>query len=901
MRPPQMKMKPRRTPLPLRLAWRELRAGVAGFRVFLVCLILGVAAIAAITSTTQTIRDSLAREGRNILGADISLRLRHRAANPAELEQLAGLVSNPATDIAGITGMQALAGKQEMRILSRLKAVDDNYPLYGELRLQPSIPLQKALMRDSDSGLHGVALEPIVLQRLGVALGDRIFIGALEAEIRALVLHEPDRLSDGFAFGPRIFLNREAMEKTELMRQGSVFSHHYKLRLGGAGGGGETAEGGSAPQKNEPVCDEARLQSIADGLRARMPESGWHMHDCSNSAPELERFVSILSQFLVLVGLMALIVGGIGVANAVRGYLDAKRPTLATLKCLGAPGVLLFRVYMLQILALTLLGTGIGVLLGALAPLPLLQPLGGVLEIPLTFRPHIKALGLAAACGFLVALGFAVWPLARAREIRAVALFRAQVAPVRKHPRRRYVLLTTALFLALIGLLFAFTEDWRFALWFLGIIGISMLVFWLLARLAMLLAQRCSGAGGGRPTANGGEAEKNPQTARGKMGVGAIGRIALRNIARRGSFAPDIVLALGMGLTLLTTVAMTDNALSQRIQQHLIDEAVAFFFLNVASDEADEFARRMENAEGVLEVARAPILRGRIVRVGGVPASELNPSEDAEWALRGDRGLSYERNLPGDSTLVSGEWWPQDYDGPPLLSLADDIARGLGAGIGDTLTVNVLGRELTAEIANTRDFEWRDIGIHFALIFTPNALQSAPHSYLFTVSTDQDIAREAALQRLVVREYPGVTAIWVREIAEQVNRLAENVGLAIRASSVLSLIIGVVVLGGVMAADHRHRRRESVLWKVLGAGRKRVIAIYALEYVLLASAAALFAALCGSMASWVITAQVIELEWVWGWQLLPMMPIAVLVALFLALIGAWRLLGQRPGTVLREE
>lgn len=845
--------------LPIRIAKRELRAGIKGFKIFLIAIILGTATIAAITSTAQNIQNALTAQGRNILGADITLRLRHRPTNTTESAYLEQFATNTKAQISVIISMQAMVGNQTDKFLSRLKAVDDTYPLYGNLVLQPPIALQKAFEQNPTTKLHGTVVEPILLEQLNAQIGDVILIGEMKAEIRATVLFEPDKLSDGFSLGPRVFLSTDAMEQTQLMQPGSVFAHHYKIKL------------------PEDFCDPARVQALIEDIRNDLPHSGWRIQDCSDSAPELQRFVRILTQFLVLVGLMALIVGGIGVANAVRGYLDAKQTTLATLKCLGASGALLFQIYMLQILALTTLGVSIGITLGAIAPLPLQAPLATVIDIPLDFQIQVGPLAIAATYGFLIAIGFAIYPLATAREIRAVALFRKEVAPVRKHPRTRYILLTALVFVALASLLFAVTDNQRFANWFLAIITCSMLVFLALSKGVMWLAQRLSSWGS------------------------ESWRIALRNIARPGSFAPNIILALGMGLTLLITVAMTDAALSSRIQKHLIDEAVAFFFLNVRSDEADNFAESLSQANGVLEVSSAPILRGTIVRVNGVSASEIDPTPDTEWVLRGDRGLSYERDLPGDSTVTSGEWWPRDYDGAPLLSLADDIARGLDVDVGDTMTVNVLGREVTATIANTRNFEWRDIGIHFALIFTPNALQAAPHSFLFTVAMEQDIQTEADLQRLVGRKYPGVTAIWIREIAKQVNRLADNIGLAIRSSSVLAVFAGILVLGGVMAADHRRRRKESVLWKVLGATRRKVVWMYASEYLVLAISAGVFGGVCGSIASWAITKQVIGLDWIFTGGVLWVVPATVAVATSLALIGAWGLLGKRACTVLREE
>ncbi|WP_339834657.1 FtsX-like permease family protein [uncultured Parvibaculum sp.] len=846
--------------LAARLARRELRGGLKGFRVFIACLALGVAAIAGVGSVSTALTRGLAEGGQEILGGDVAIRLIHRAATAEELAFIsAGNAVSAMADMRAMArGAGAHDGAVRAQTLVELKAVDNLYPLYGAMALQPDIALAEALaLRD---GRWGLVVEPNLMTRLGVAVGDLVRIGEAELELRAVIEREPDRVSDGFALGPRAMIAMEALEATALVQPGSLVSYHYRVRL-------------PAAQRSP-----ADIAGWVAGLNQRFPDAGWRVQDRSDSAPGVRRFVERVALFLSLVGLTALVVGGVGVANAVKSYLDGKRTVIATFKCLGAPGALIFRLYLMQVMALAAVGIVLGLVIGGAAPFIVDAVAGGAIPIPADLGLYGAPLVLAAAYGVLTALAFAIWPLARAREVPATSLFRDLVAPTRRFPRPAYVAATAAALLALAGMAVGLAEEPVFALYFVaGAAGVFVVLFGA-ARGIMALAARAPRV-------------RSPGL-----------RLALANIHRPGAPTTAIVLSLGLGLTLLVTVSLINGNLTGQIASELLDRAPAFFFVDVQPDQIDALEEIVSASAGVTSFNRVPMLRGRIAAVNGVPSDQLTVSSDVQWALRGDRGITYSAALPAGSTLVRGEWWPEDYAGPPLVSFGEDLALGFGVEIGDTITVNVLGREMSATIANTRAIDWSSLGINFVLVFSPGALSAAPHTVLATVAMEGGDAAEEALERDVTTRFPNITSVRVKEALEAVNGLLENFAMAVRATGAVTLAAGVLVLAGAMAAGFSARVRDAVVLKVLGATTVRILGIYVREYALLGLATALVAALAGSLAGFAVITLLMEMPWRFLPGTLALTVIgAALVTVALGLAGTWRALAAPAAPVLRAD
>ncbi|MEQ9145999.1 MAG: FtsX-like permease family protein [Parvibaculaceae bacterium] len=844
-----------RPPLSLafRFARRELRGGLKGFRVFLACLTLGVAAIAAVGSVSSALVEGLSQEGQTILGGDVDFRLVHREAGAEELAYI-----SRGTTVSKSTEMRAMAAAPatDERTLVELKGVDGLYPLYGEVQLIPAMTLADAL--EKRDGRWGTAVEPALLDRLGVEVGDRLKVGDIEVAIRAVIEREPDRVAGGFALGPRLFLGDAAMQATGLIRLGSLINYHYRVRL---------------PEDQRLNADVA---AWVEQVSTAFPNAGWRIQDRSDSAPGVRRFVERVALFLTLVGLTALVVGGVGVGNAVNSYLDTKREVIATFKCIGAPGGFIFNVYLIQVMALALVGVAIGLVVGGLTPFLVQWAIEDMLPIPARFALYPAPLVLAAGYGVLAALAFAVWPLARAREIPATGLFRDIVAPVRAWPRPAYIAIMAAALGALAALAIGLADRPDFAFWFVVGAAASFVGLRLTAVGLMALAKRAPRF-------------RSPEL-----------RLALSNLYRPGAATASVVLSLGLGLTLLVTISLIDGNISDQINGELPERAPSFFFVDIGPDQVEGFEAIVNGTEGVRELNRVPMLRGRVVDINGVPSEEFAAPPDVAWMLKGDRGITYAGALPDGSELVRGSWWAEDYQGAPLISVTEEMARGFGLALGDTLTVNVLGRNLTATVANTRNVDWGNVGINFIFVFSPSALQGAPHTHLATLAMEE--AGELDLQRAVSKAYPNITIVRVKEALEAVNGLLEDFAMAVRATSIVTLASGIIVLAGAMAAGHRRRVYDAVVLKVLGATRAKVLKAYIWEYALLGLGTSLVAAAVGSIAAWLVVTQVMEAPWAFlPVTLAVTITGAAVITVALGLLGTWNALSAKAAPVLRAQ
>jgi putative ABC transport system permease protein len=841
--------------LPLRFALRELRGGLQGFYVFIACIALGAMAIAGVGSMAASLTDGLARQGRVILGGDVSFSLIQREAKPNELAFLRshGEVSSAAT-------LRAMARTADGKAtLVEIKAVDNAYPLFGEAVLDPAGKLGDALAQHD--GMFGAVADPTLLARFGIKPGATLTVGNATFVLRAALTSEPDKLAGGIGFGPRLMISEDALRATGLIQPGSLVRWTYRVRL---------------PDSDS---SDAAANRVVDQARAQLPEAGWDVHTRRNASPQLERNVDRFTQFLTIVGLTALLVGGVGVGNAVKSHLDRRRDTIATMKALGASGARVFAIYLTQVMLLALIGGAIGMVLGAILPFAISWTFGSIIPLPIIPAVHPHELVLALVYGLLTALAFALWPLGRAHDVPVGALFRDMVAPQGHRPRPIYMAATALSIAVLTALAVLLAYDRRVAILYVGAAAAVFVLLRLVALLLMVIAARVPHA---RST---------------------VLRMAVANIHRPSALTPTIVLSLGLGIALLVTVIEIDANLRQQFTNELPARAPTFYFLDIPSDQSggfDDFVHKQAPGAVLEEV---PMLRGRIVSANGIPAEQLKPKDDAAWVLQSDRGITYGDQLPEGSRLVEGEWWKPDYNGPPLVSFEKRIADGLGLKLGDPITVNVLGRNITAKIANLRIVDWQSLSINFVMVFTPNAFRGAPHTRLATLAYPDGGApgQEGAMIRAVADTFPMITTVQVKDALEAIGALIGNLLLAIRGASAITLLAAALVLGGALAAGHRHRVYDAVILKTLGATRGRLLTAYTIEYLMLGVATALFGVLSGLVTSWLIVTELMHLRFMWlPWPALAAAAAAVAVTLVLGLLGTFRALGQKPAPVLRN-
>ncbi len=839
--------------IPLRFALREMRGGLRGFYVFIACIALGVMAIAGVGSVSSSLGDGLAREGKVILGGDVSFSLIQREATDEENKFVAqrGRMSVAAT-------MRAMSQTSDGRsALVELKAVDRHYPLYGELSLEPAMNLS-ALLAERD-GVFGVAAAPALLARLNLKTGDRISVGATHFEIRAVLNSEPDKLAGGIDFGPRLLMSEAALRTTGLLQPGSLVRWRYRLSL--------------------PDASEQATNAIADAAQAQLPDAGWEIRSRTNASPQLARNVERFTQYLTLVGLTALLVGGVGVANAVKSHLDRKRDVIATLKAVGATGTRVFLIYLSQVMVLAVIGAVIGLALGAALPFLVAWIFGSIIPLPMEPDIYPAQLVLALLYGLLTAGAFALWPLGRAHDVPVSALFRDEIDSQRRSPRWGYSIATALVTLALAGTAIFLAYDRRIAVFFIAAAAVVFIVLRIVAEGLMWAARHTPHKGS------------------------ALVRLAIANIHRPGALTPTVVLSLGLGLALLVTLVQIDGNLRRQFDAALPDKAPSFYFTDIPSVEAERFDAFIHAAAPDAKLERVPMLRGRIVSANGIKAEDLKPTTDAAWVLQSDRGLTYANEVPAGSRLVEGKWWDADYNGPPLVSFEKKLAEGLGLKLGDPVTVNVLGRPITATIANLRQVDWESLGINFVLVYSPGTFSSAPHTHIATLTypNGSSVEQEDKLLKAAADAFSMVTTVPVKEAIEAVAKLVQNLALGIRGASLITLLAAVLVLGGALAAGRRNRVYDAVILKTLGATRGRLLAAYGLEYLILGLATAIFGVAAGSIAAALVVTKVMNLSFVW----LPgpaaaAAAIALFVTVALGLLGTFSALGQKPAAVLRN-
>jgi len=840
--------------LALSIALRELRAGAGRLSIFVLCIALGVAAVAAIGSLSASFDEALARQGRLLIGGDLSFELIHRQADSAERAALESL-----GEVSESASFRAMARSAEGKsALVEVKAVDNAYPLYGDVSITRA-ERPGPVWRDPDV----VLVERTLLDRLNLDIGSKIAIGDATVTIGGILGEQPDRLADRLAYGPKLLMFRDTLAHTGLVQPGSLIRWTYRVKL---------------PEARS--ADKEFLVETRNNVEKQFPQSGFAIHDWTDPAPSLRRDADRFTQFISFVGLTALLLGGIGVGNAIRSYMAKKREVIATFKCLGATSRLVLLVYLIQALLLATVGIAIGLLIGALTPALLAALYADALPITLAIEPHPMPLIAAALAGLLTMVLFVLWPLGRAASVSPAVLMRAHLTEERERSPWPYAVGSAVAGIALFALAIAGSEERAITA---SISAGIVLAFLLLTGFGLLVQRLAAKLRRAKP---------------------ASLALAIASIGGPGSLARAIAVSLGLGLGLLVATALIHRALLKEIEGNIEADAPAYYFVDVEESDIGKFGDTVKAIVPDAKLDDAPMLRGRIVALKGVPAEKVEADPDARWVLSGDRGLTYTDAVPPASTLVEGTWWPKDYSGSPLVSFDAELAKGLGLKLGDTITVNILGRNVDAKIASLRKIDWESLAINFVMVFSPNTLAGAPHRALTTLELPKgtDPALEGKVIQALSERFPLVTAVKVGDIVAAAKELLAKVMTAIKATAGVTLLIGAAVLAGAVAAGQQQRKYLAVLYKTLGATRWRIVSAELLEFGLLGLATALLSVLIATITAWALCKWAFDVTFVFS-------PLAVFETVLLALalvlaVGAlttWRLLSVKAAPYLRTE
>jgi putative ABC transport system permease protein len=833
--------------LPLAAIWRisrrDLSARIRGLRLLAICLFLGVATLAAIGSLTAGIADELSKRGQTILGGDVEIGIAQREATPAEMAAMrkAGAVSETIRLRAMAIGTQTGSDS----VLAELKAVDRVYPHYGALILRDG-GMAKAPAKDE------IYIGPTLAERLDIETGGTIRFGDATFKVAGIIGEEPDRLGEGFTLGPVAIINMTSLPDTALIQPGSMYEAKYRIKL---------------------AADEDAA-AVAKALEAQFPSAGWDITDRSNGAPGTRRFIERMGQFLTLVGLAALVIAGIGVGNGVSSYLASKRASIATLKVTGADSGTIFRIYMLQILTVAAGAIIAGLMVGSVMPMVIGGVAGDILPVAPGFNLHPLPLFISAIYGLLIAIAFALPPLARARTVPAAGLFRAIVEGNARIDRRSTAWVISAI-LAIIALAVVTAREPLFSLAFIGAaFGLLLLltgIAWLLRFIALRLP---------RPKA-------------------PLPRLALANLHRPGAQTQALVVALGLGLTLFVTLAAIQTSINNEIKNSVPDRAPSFFALDIPRDGEAQFRQMVKKADPKAAINMIPALRGTIVEFGGLRVDQLEELPEGAWILNGDRGLTYSSALPNGSEIVAGNWWPQDYNGPALVSLEADAAESLGVGVGDSLTISLLGVEVPAKIASLRTVKWDNFGLNYVMVFSPGSLDAAPHNMVATLTVSKPAER--ILAKSIPPTFPSASLIEVGEVTAQITVLLTQMAQAIAAAASIAILAGIAVLVGAIAAARQSRIYDSVIMKMLGSTRRQILSAQALEYGILALVLGLVSLVLGMLAAYFVVVEIFDFSFAPDYAVLALTLVGGAGLTFvLGIIGSLPILAARPSEALRS-
>jgi putative ABC transport system permease protein len=824
------------------LALRDMRGGLKGLRLLIICLFLGVAGLAGVGSLSNAITAELDARGQEILGGDIELRVLQREATAQERAAFAKLGT-----VSETIRMRAMAARPDATasVLAELKSVDDRWPLYGKVTLAPGALAQRP------AGLDAI-VAPALAERLSLKAGDMVRVGEAQLRVIGLVADEPDRVGEGFTLGPSIIVSRAGLDATKLVQPGSLFASRYRLRI--------------------PAGQDAH--ALAEKLDERFHDANFEVSDRTNAARGLRRFVDQLGQFLTLVGLTALIVAGIGVGNGVASWLDQRRPGIATLKILGASSATIFRIYLIQVAIVATGATLAGLAVGAAVPTIVGQLAGDALPVAPRAAIYPLPLLVSALYGLLAAVLFSLAPLSRAGETSPAAIFRARIEPF-GWPRWQILAPMAG---AAIGIATLAIASARQPMLSAGFLAGTVAVFVALGGI-------------GRLVRRGARALPRPRR--------PLLRLAISNLHRPAAQTDRLVIALGLGLTLFVMLAVLQTNLTNQIERTVPATAPNFFALDVPTEDIDRFRATVAGRAPEATINAVPSLRGSVVAVRGVRVTDMKPIPKGAWILNGDRSITYAAQLPDRNEILEGKWWPADYVGPPLVSIEEQAAKALELKPGDSMTFSVLGVEMETKVASIRRVNWETMGFNFGIVFAPGALEGAPHSYMATIALPD--ARENAVNRAVIADFPSVSLIRVKDVVGQVSTIFGQLSTAVRAAASVTLAAGIAVLVGAIAASRRARLYDAVLLKLLGASRRQILFAQAIEYALLAAIVALLALAAGTVAGWAIVTQLFELAWApdWGVVLLTLL-VGAVGTLGIGILGSLPVLSARPAAALRS-
>ena len=831
----------------LKLSLRELKGSFNEFKIVMISIFLGVFIITAVGSLSKNLKYEINNKSSELLGGDFELSTTYQEF-PIKIKEW--LEKNGKTSLiielrTMLTSNQSVGLK---RRIVELKAVDQNWPLKGVPIIVPNKSINKSLKMNDNN--NGALIDASLKNQLEIKVGDVLQLGKTKIQINGIIKKEPDRMFSFATFGSRLLISNATLKASGLVIPGSLVK--YKIKF----------------IPNNKNIDLSFLNKFVQGTNISIK-------NIKNSTNNFNSFIDKTSLFISLVGLITLLISGVGISNGVKGYLIKKIKNIAIFKALGAQNSIVFKIYFFQIIFIFLISIIPALIAGISIPFLLKTLISD--SFLSTFEPFIfwEPIIISFLFGLIVCILFTIIPISKTYEIKPIQLLRLSAHHSLNNYSKKISALLLILIFALCFLIFKLTNDIKLSVYIFGVVLISFLILKGMTNLFFLFFRKL------------------------KFKIGSLLEMARKSLIRPDTFAKSIVISFSIGLALLITLNIIEESLEHKIANTINKQAPNYFLIDIQPNQINQVKALTAEFIGEDSLNAQPMLRGRVTAINNIKVENLKINKDVNWVLKRDRAFSWSNKTPKNVKIISGEWWPNDYTGPLLLSIGDKVAKGLNVKIGDKIQFNILGRNFEAEIFNTREIIWQNMDINFIFILSKNKIQNAPHSWIATTTNTNKEMNNALIEK-IVSNFSNISSVSVEETYVAIKSILNLLITIVNSIAFITLLSGVIVLAGILNVSKKDKLYEVAIFKILGARPKKIIFLWLQEFLIIGLMASLISILIGMSVSFILVTYIFQIDYYFNYitliTLSLIVPVLITIVSFIKML---KLIYSKPLDVLR--
>ena len=829
-----------------KLSIKELRGSFSEFKIVITSIFLGVFIISAVGSLSENLKFEINDQRSELLGGSFELSTTYQKF-PQKIKKWLEVNGKTSEVIELRTMLSSNKNSIVKRRLVELKAVDENWPLVGNISIKPEQSLNQSI---NNTNFNGVLIDKNVKNQLNLNLGDMLNLGDSKIIIKGILKKEPDRMFSFATFGSRVLLSIKTLQKTNLIIPGSLVK--YKIKF----------------IPNEKNINLSYLSKLVEGTNISI-------RDVNSSTNNFNNFIERTSLFISMVGLITLLISGIGISSGVKGYIIKKIKNIAILKSLGAKNTQVFLIYLFQVMVIFLLSIIPALLAGISIPFLLSPIISSELFDTFQARIFLQPIIISFSFGLIVCLLFTIIPIARTYEIKPIQLIRYSAHNIHNQNSKNIKIFIIFLICLLCYLTVIMTNDIKLSVYIFTSIVISFIILSVFTNLYFYILKKIN------------------------FKIGSLSELVRKSIISKNSFSKAIVVSFSIGLSLLISLNIIEESLDNKISKTINQEAPNHFLIDIQPNQIETIKKIASASKDVLFLNSQPMLRGRITEINDIKVENLKVNKDVQWVLKRDRAFSWTNERPESTKLISGEWWKKDYNGPLLVSIGDKIAKGMNLKIGDNIRFNILGRNFEATIFNTREIIWENMNINFIFVLSESSLTNAPHTWIASTTSDDKEINNGFIEK-VVNEFSNISSISIEESYKAIKSILNLLIIIINSIALITLLSGVIVLAGILDVSKKDKLYEIAIFKILGASPKKISLLWLYEYLIIGLMASLISLLIGCVVSFILLDFVFNVNFYINYSTLIILSFIVptLITIF-SFLKMFKLILSKPLQVLR--